>query len=186
MGWVSIIDNLLDRQYAMLISMSMDVCSDSEVDGCCCSFRLWRSFDFKPWKYFLNLFLFASWLGWLVCVLCCKIFEDDQAPSLSKINEKFVYQPKSRQIKPTKLWVRKDIDHSFKAWNPNYAIIWNCNSSHQLENQCSRPLTLKWAWYVNPAKWIRYFLIPLPTASRQKHTPFPLINRKCCLHQLWS
>ena len=49
--------------------MSMDVCSDSEVDGCCCSFRLWRSFDFKPWKYFLNLFLFASWLEWLVCVL---------------------------------------------------------------------------------------------------------------------
>ena len=58
----------------------------------------------------LYLFLFASWLACLVCVLCCKIFEDDQAPSLSKINDMFVHKPKSRPIKPAKLQVRKDID----------------------------------------------------------------------------
>ena len=65
----------------------------------------------------LHLFLFASWLARLVCVLCCKIFEDDERRplSLSKIDDKIACKPKSRLIKSAKLQVRKDIDQSFKA-----------------------------------------------------------------------
>ena len=81
------------------------------------------------------------------------------------------YNTKHRQIKPAKRQVRKDIDQSFKAWIQSYEILWSCNRNSMLMNQCRRPLTLKLAWHViDPANWIGYLLIPLPTATKQKHT----------------
>ena len=59
-------------------------------------------------------YLHFGWNDWSAfCVV--RSFRMMKAPSLSKINEKFMYKPKPTPIISTKVQVRKDTKNTFKA-----------------------------------------------------------------------
>ena len=59
-------------------------------------------------------YLHFGWNDWSAfCVV--RSLRMMKAPSLSKINEKFMYKPKHTPIIPTKMQVRKDTKNTFKA-----------------------------------------------------------------------
>ena len=58
--------------------------------------------------------LHLCWIDWSAfCVV--RSLRMMKAPSLSKINEKFMYKPKHTPSIPTKMQVRKDTKTNFKA-----------------------------------------------------------------------
>ena len=180
MGLVNILFILLDRWHTMLISMSMDDCSDFWVDDCCCSFILWGSFDFKLWKSFLYLFLFASWLGWLVCILCCKIFEDDEGALTLKDQWEIDVQTKTHTNHSNQDASKKGYKKYFQGLKSklrhNLTLQQQPSTSESLQTSIDIEISMA---YCLSNKLSMMLTNTLPTAIRQKHTPFPLIKRRC-------